>query len=72
MGMGEHFDIKVAQKFDLEKEKLRLIQAGYHLVDTVYDHGEFAVRGSIMDILLQDKNNRFVDLFDDEIDTLKF
>ena len=48
--LGEHFDIRVGQKFDLEQQKQRLVQAGYHLVDTVYDHGEFAVRGSIIDI----------------------
>ncbi|RKG35468.1 transcription-repair coupling factor [Acinetobacter guerrae] len=71
--LGEHFDIRVGQKFDLEKEKLRLIQAGYHLVDTVYDHGEFAVRGSIMDIFASGQEQPIrVDLFDDEIDTLKF
>lgn len=71
--LGEHFDIRVGQKFDLEQQKLRLVQAGYHLVDTVYDHGEFAVRGSIMDIFAsgQDVPIR-IDLFDDEIDTLKF
>ncbi|QRQ12167.1 transcription-repair coupling factor [Acinetobacter pittii] len=71
--LGEHFDIRVGQKFDLEQQKLRLVQAGYHLVDTVYDHGEFAVRGSIMDIFAsgQDAPIR-IDLFDDEIDTLKF
>ncbi|WP_447512068.1 transcription-repair coupling factor [Acinetobacter pittii] len=71
--LGEHFDIRVGQKFDLEQQKLRLVQAGYHLVDTVYDHGEFALRGSIMDIFAsgQDAPIR-IDLFDDEIDTLKF
>ncbi|MDH0178444.1 transcription-repair coupling factor [Acinetobacter pittii] len=71
--LGEHFDIRVGQKFDLEQQKLRLVQAGYHLVDTVYDHVEFAVRGSIMDIFAsgQDAPIR-IDLFDDEIDTLKF
>lgn len=71
--LGEHFDIRVGQKFDLEQQKLRLVQAGYHLVDTVYDHGEFAVRGSIMDIFAsgQDAPIR-IDLFDDQIDTLKF
>lgn len=71
--LGEHFDIRVGQKFDLEQQKLRLVHAGYHLVDTVYDHGEFAVRGSIMDIFAsgQDAPIR-IDLFDDEIDTLKF
>lgn len=71
--LGEHFDIKVSQKFDLEQQKLRLIQAGYHLVDTVYDHGEFAVRGSIMDIYASGQNSPIrIDLFDDEIDSLKF
>ncbi|ANF81693.1 transcription-repair coupling factor [Acinetobacter sp. NCu2D-2] len=71
--LGEHFDIRVGQKFDLEQQKKKLIQAGYHLVDTVYDHGEFAVRGSIMDIYAsgQDAPIR-IDLFDDEIETLKF
>ena len=71
--LGEHFDINVGQKFDLEQQKMRLIQAGYHLVDTVYDHGEFAVRGSIMDIYASGQSAPIrIDLFDDEIDTLKF
>jgi Transcription-repair coupling factor (superfamily II helicase) len=71
--LGEHFDIRVGQKLDLEQQKKKLIQAGYHLVDTVYDHGEFAVRGSIIDIYAsgQDAPIR-IDLFDDEIETLKF
>jgi transcription-repair coupling factor (superfamily II helicase) len=71
--LGEHFDIQIGQKFDIEKQKLRLIQAGYHLVDTVYDHGEFAVRGSIMDIFASGQNAPIrIDLFDDEIESLKF
>ena len=71
--LGEHFDIKVGQKFNLEQQKHKLIQAGYHLVDTVYDHGEFAVRGSIMDIYASGQNAPIrIDLFDDEIDSLKF
>lgn len=71
--VGEHFDIQVGQHFDLEQNKKKLIQAGYHLVDTVYDHGEFAVRGSIMDIYAsgQDAPIR-IDLFDLEIESLKF
>ncbi len=70
--LGQHFDIQVGQKFNIERQRERLVQAGYHMVDTVYDHGEFAVRGSIMDIFAsgQDAPIR-VDLFDDEIDSLK-
>lgn len=71
--LGEHFDIQVGQKFELEQQKKRLIQAGYHLVDTVYDHGEFAVRGSIMDIFASGQEAPIrIDLFDDEIESLKF
>lgn len=71
--LGEHFDIQLGQKFVLEQQKMRLVQAGYQLVDTVYDHGEFAVRGSIMDIYASGQAAPIrIDLFDDEIDTLKF
>ncbi|MGE4316270.1 transcription-repair coupling factor [Acinetobacter sp.] len=71
--LGEHFDIQVGQKFELEQQKLRLVQAGYHLVDTVYDHGEFAMRGSIMDIYASGQSAPIrIDLFDDEIESLKF
>ncbi|SDB88153.1 transcription-repair coupling factor [Acinetobacter boissieri] len=71
--LGEHFDIQIGHHFDLEIQKKRLIQAGYHLVDSVYDHGEFAVRGSIMDIYASGQTQPIrIDLFDDEIETLKF
>lgn len=71
--LGEHFDIHVGQKFDLEQQKKKLIQAGYYLVDTVYDPGEFAVRGSIMDIYASGQEAPIrIDLFDDEIESLKF
>ncbi|MDQ8936017.1 transcription-repair coupling factor [Acinetobacter rudis] len=71
--LGEHFDIRVGQSFDLEQQKLKLVQAGYHLVDTVYDHGEFAVRGSIMDIFASGQLAPIrIDLFDDEVESLKF
>ena len=50
-----------------------MVQAGYHLVDTVYDHGEFAVRGSIIDIYASGQEAPIrIDLFDDEVETLKF
>ncbi|MDR7016280.1 transcription-repair coupling factor [Acinetobacter sp. 3657] len=71
--VGEHFDIKVGQKLDLEVQKKQLVQAGYRLVDTVYDHGEFAVRGSIIDIFASGQEQPIrIDLFDDEIESLKF
>ena len=71
--LGDHFDLKVGQKLDLEQQKAKLIQAGYVMVDTVYDHGEFTLRGSILDIYASGQAAPVrVDLFDDEIETLKY
>ncbi len=49
-----------------------LQDAGYRLVDNVYEHGEFAVRGSIVDLfpMGQDSPVR-VEFFDSEIETLR-
>ena len=50
--------------------RLKLEANGYHCVDTVYEHGEFALRGSIMDIFPMGSSMPFrVDLFGDEVDT---
>ncbi len=49
----------------------RLAGAAYRSVETVFEHGEFAVRGAIMDIFpMGSKVPYRIDLFDDEIDTL--
>jgi transcription-repair coupling factor (superfamily II helicase) len=70
---GQHFDIRQGEKFDIEKKREQLITAGYHLVDTVYEHGEFAVRGSLMDVFAsgQDAPVR-IDLFDNEVESLRY
>lgn len=70
---GQHFDIRCGEKFAVERQRERLIAAGYHAVDTVYEHGEFAIRGSLMDIFAsgQDLPVR-IDLFDDEVESLRF
>lgn len=71
--LGQHFNIQVGDKFDVESKKLQLIQAGYHLVDTVYEHGEFAVRGSLMDIFASGQSAPVrIDLFDDEVESLRY
>ncbi len=70
--LGQHFDIKKGQKFDVENERIRLARAGYRSVDTVFEPGEFAVRGSLMDIFPTGQQAPIrIDLFDDEIETLR-
>ena len=50
----------------------KLIDAGYQHRDTVYDYGDYAVRGSIIDIYpLGSKNPYRIDLFDSEIHSIR-
>ncbi|MEN8720258.1 MAG: transcription-repair coupling factor [Oceanococcaceae bacterium] len=57
----------------LDAELSRLAQAGYARVPEVSGHGEFAVRGSILDVFPMGARQAVrVDLFDDEIDTLRW
>ncbi|WP_370978504.1 transcription-repair coupling factor [Agaribacterium sp. ZY112] len=49
-----------------------LVEAGYLRVDTVFQHGEFAVRGSLVDIFPMGADEAFrIEFFDDEIDSLR-
>ncbi len=66
------FDYHTGDKIDLEKLRSQLEAAGYHCVDTVVEHGEFAVRGALIDIFPMGARLPFrIDLFDDEIETLR-
>lgn len=64
--------LKTGQQFDVENMRRRLESTGYRAVSTVMEHGEFAVRGSIMDIFPMGSQQPIrIDMFDDEIDTLR-
>ncbi|MGI9251612.1 MAG: transcription-repair coupling factor [Pseudohongiellaceae bacterium] len=64
--------LECGQQFSIEQMREEMIQAGYQSVDSVYEHGEFAVRGSIMDIFPMGSPQPIrIDLLDDEIDTLR-
>jgi len=47
---AQSFSLKRGQRFDLDQTRQQLEAVGYHAVETVYEHGEYAVRGSLMDI----------------------
>lgn len=69
---GNSLVLEVGQQFDAQKLRDTLVKNGYHVVDTVYEHGEIAMRGAVMDIYPMGSPLPFrVDLFDDEIDTLR-
>lgn len=50
-----------------------LVESGYFRVPQVSEHGEFAVRGSLIDVFpMGSKGPVRIDFFDDEIETLRF
>ncbi|WP_312247404.1 transcription-repair coupling factor [Stutzerimonas nitrititolerans] len=70
--LGSSLVLDVGQKLDVEQMRLRLEAAGYRCVDTVYEHGEFAVRGALIDLFPMGSTLPYrIDLFDDEIETLR-
>jgi len=70
--LGSSLVLDIGQKLDVEQMRARLEAAGYRCVDTVYEHGEFAVRGALIDIFPMGSALPYrIDLFDDEIETLR-
>lgn len=70
--LGSSLVLDVGQRLDVEQMRLRLEAAGYRCVETVYEHGEFAVRGALIDLFPMGSDLPYrIDLFDDEIETLR-
>nr|WP_245944305.1 transcription-repair coupling factor [Marinospirillum perlucidum] len=66
-------ELKKDQRLDLHAFRRQLEEAGYRAVDTVYEHGEFAVRGGLMDLFPMGSEQPLrIELFDDEIESLRF
>lgn len=58
---------------DITKLRERLVAAGYRAVSQVYQHGEYAVRGAIIDLFPMGSARPIrIDLLDNEIDSLRF
>jgi len=69
---GNTFDFTEGQTLDVDDFRRQLEQNGYHTVDTVYEHGEFAIRGSLIDLYPMGHEHPIrLDLFDDEIDSIR-
>lgn len=66
------FLLKQGDTLQIDTTRKQLEKAGYHCVNQVREHGEFAVRGSIIDLFPMGSNTPFrIDLFDDEIDSIR-
>lgn len=64
LGLGDEFDAVAFRQ--------QLLNAGYVAVDTVYEHGEFALRGSILDVFPMGSSVPYrIDTFDADVDTIR-
>ncbi len=66
------FLLDVGQTLDLQAMRSRLDSGGYRCVSQVIEHGEFAVRGAILDLFPMGQSTPYrIELFDDEIDSIR-
>ena len=69
---GRTFWLKTGQTLDIGRLKTDLVDVGYNHVSHVVAAGEFAVRGGIVDLFPMGSEMPYrIDLFDDEIDSIK-
>lgn len=66
------FLLKIGDKLDLVAMRRKLENCGYQHNPQVMEHGEFTIRGSILDLYPMGSQLPYrIDLFDDEIDTIR-
>ena len=64
--------VHVGERLDLEALRERLTLAGYAAVTQVVAHGEFAVRGSLLDVFPMGSDSPFrIDLLDLDVDSIR-
>ncbi len=66
------FMLKKGQTLDTEALRRQCAEAGYHHVTQVISHGEFSVRGGLVDLFPMGSALPYrIDLFDNEIETIR-
>jgi len=69
---GHSLMLDVGDKLNIEDFRMQLERNGYRCVSQVMEHGEFAVRGSLVDLFPMGHKVPFrIDLFDDEIESIR-
>jgi transcription-repair coupling factor (superfamily II helicase) len=64
--------LKTGETLNAEQFVRNLTRNGYRSVDTVFEHGEFATRGSLLDVFPMGSDEPLrIDLFDGEIESLR-
>ena len=64
-------EFKVGDICDLEDIKKRLVNLGYSRYDLIEGRGQFSIRGGIIDIALTQKTGVRIELWGDEVDSIR-
>ncbi len=68
----KRIDIEVGESLDFETITEVLVEYGFDRVDFVYEPGQFAIRGGIVDIFSYGNEYPYrIELFDDEIESIR-
>jgi transcription-repair coupling factor (superfamily II helicase) len=71
--LAHSFTLKSGSTVQIEKLRLQLQDVGYYHVNQVLSQGEFAIRGGLIDIFPMGTTRPFrLDLFDDEIESIRY
>ncbi len=66
------FSLKIGDAIDTHNFAEKLLKIGYNRVTTVMEHGEFSVKGSLIDLYPMGAKSPYrLDLFDQEIDSIR-
>ncbi len=70
--LAHSFSLRLGETFNLQLSRVKLESVGYQCVSQVYQHAEFAVRGSIIDLFPMGSNVPYrIELCDDEIESIR-
>lgn len=66
------FSLQIGDAIDMHSFAEKLLKIGYNRVTTVMEHGEFSVKGSLIDLYPMGAKSPYrLDLFDQEIDSIR-
>ena len=64
-------ELKVGETINLEEIKQKLVSLGYERTEVAQSKSEFSIRGGIIDIALSEKEGIRIELWGDEIDSIR-
>jgi transcription-repair coupling factor (superfamily II helicase) len=66
------FDLRVGQRIVIEDFREQLVKSGYHSAEQVYQPGQFAIRGSVIDLFPTGLDQPIrLDLFDEDLESIR-